>query len=543
MPANRQNLLIDAALAVVAFGFSLLLIAVSDAGTSDLDAPAILLAALASLPLVARRRAPLTVFVFMTVRERRALRHRRPGGPARRPDDRALQRRRRDRRVARESACDARGRRGDADRPRDGRRHPGRLVPGRPAGCSRSRSGAASGWRASARASAPSGSRELEERALRAEREAERERRLATAEERTRIARDLHDSAGHAINVILVQAGAARLLQERDPAARASALETIEEVARDTIGEIDQLVRTLRETRPNGEVEPPPGLAALETLVERHRAAGLAVEVAIDGSAPPARRQRVDQAAYRILQESLTNASRHGTGSAPTSRRASADGALELTVTNPIARRRRGLAGRARADRACASARCSLGGTLEAGADGGTLPRPRAAALRDDRSDRRPRPDRRRRRPDARRPARRCSRATPAIEVVGEAADGREAVERAAPLAPDVVLMDVRMPGLDGIAATRELLAPSRPSVRVVDPDHVRAGRLHLRRPPRGRVGVPAQAHAAGGADRGDPHDRAGRLAALTVGHAPRDRPDGAPADARPGARRAASTS
>ena len=59
---------------------------------------------------------------------------------------------------------------------------------------------------------------ELEERARNAEREAERERRLAAAEERMRIARDLHDSAGHAINVILVQAGAARLLQERDPA-------------------------------------------------------------------------------------------------------------------------------------------------------------------------------------------------------------------------------------------------------------------------------------------------------------------------------------
>ena len=58
---------------------------------------------------------------------------------------------------------------------------------------------------------------ELVERVQRAERDTERERRLAAAEERTRIARDLHDSAGHAINVILVQAGAARLLQEQDP--------------------------------------------------------------------------------------------------------------------------------------------------------------------------------------------------------------------------------------------------------------------------------------------------------------------------------------
>jgi signal transduction histidine kinase len=113
---------------------------------------------------------------------------------------------------------------------------------------------------------------ELEERALRAEREAERERRLAAAEERTRIARDLHDSAGHAINVILVQAGAARLLQEQDPQASRAALETIEEVARDTLGEIDQLVRVLRDNGTPPGIEPLPGLAALETLAERHRA-------------------------------------------------------------------------------------------------------------------------------------------------------------------------------------------------------------------------------------------------------------------------------
>src|SRR5262249_48517847 len=68
---------------------------------------------------------------------------------------------------------------------------------------------------------------ELEQRARRAEREAERERRLVAAEERTRIARDLHDSAGHAINVILVQAGAARLLQERHPTRSPQALATL----------------------------------------------------------------------------------------------------------------------------------------------------------------------------------------------------------------------------------------------------------------------------------------------------------------------------
>jgi signal transduction histidine kinase len=88
---------------------------------------------------------------------------------------------------------------------------------------------------------------ELRDRALRVEREAERERRLAAAEERTRIARDLHDSAGHAISVIAVRAGAARLRHHQDPDRSLSALEAIEELARQTAEEIDQLVGTLRE--------------------------------------------------------------------------------------------------------------------------------------------------------------------------------------------------------------------------------------------------------------------------------------------------------
>jgi signal transduction histidine kinase len=174
---------------------------------------------------------------------------------------------------------------------------------------------------------------ELEERARRAEREAERERRLAVAEERTRIARDLHDSAGHAINVILVQAGAARLLSEQDPDGSRAALETIEEVARETLGEIDQLVGALRE---NGKrsVEPPPGLAALDTLVERHGSAGLSVTVRKHGQGRPLS-PGLDQAAYRILQEALTNAARHGDGHADVDV-TFGPSSLELAVTNPI---------------------------------------------------------------------------------------------------------------------------------------------------------------------------------------------------------------
>ena len=179
----------------------------------------------------------------------------------------------------------------------------------------------------------------LEERALRAEREAERERRLAAAEERTRIARDLHDSAGHAINVILVQAGAARLLQERDPARSREALETLEEVARETVAEIDELVSALRDDGspkdPLREVEPPLGLAALDTLAERARAGGLEVSVRVHGARRPLA-AAVDRASYRILQESLTNASLHGTGTAEVDVTFGSS-EVEITVVNPTA--------------------------------------------------------------------------------------------------------------------------------------------------------------------------------------------------------------
>jgi signal transduction histidine kinase len=166
---------------------------------------------------------------------------------------------------------------------------------------------------------------------LRRER-AERGRRLAAAEERTRIARDLHDSVGHAINVILVQAGAARLLRERDPERSQAALETIEEVARQTVGEIDALVRTLREDG-NGTVEAQPGLASLDTLVAQHRLAGHTIELVREGPRRPLA-AGTDQAAYRILQEALTNAARHGAGRAEVKVRYGKD-ELELSVRNP----------------------------------------------------------------------------------------------------------------------------------------------------------------------------------------------------------------
>jgi signal transduction histidine kinase len=166
--------------------------------------------------------------------------------------------------------------------------------------------------------------------ARRLEADAERERHLIAAHERTRIARELHDSAGHAITVILVQAGAARLLQQSNPAGAREAIQTIENVARDTIGDIDRLVRVLRDD--DGHIPADPG--ALHELVERYRTGGLTITADLPAPALPLPRG-IAWSAYRILQEALTNAARHGSGSAAVTVR-SHDGQVEIEVSNPV---------------------------------------------------------------------------------------------------------------------------------------------------------------------------------------------------------------
>ena len=204
---------------------------------------------------------------------------------------------------------------------------------------------------------------ELEERTRRAEREAQRERRLVAAEERTRLARDLHDSAGHAINVILVHAGAGRLNVEQDPDAARQAFETIEKVARETVGDIDQLVGVLREDDPDGAVAQPPGLAALDALIERHRDGGLDASASTTGSRVPIP-ARVDRGAYRIAQEALTNATRHGTGRVQVEV-AYQDDAIELRVENPVDDAVENRPGGGHGIAGMRERAASLGGTLE----------------------------------------------------------------------------------------------------------------------------------------------------------------------------------
>jgi signal transduction histidine kinase len=198
--------------------------------------------------------------------------------------------------------------------------------------------------------------------------QARREHELVVAGERARIARELHDSAGHALNTILVQAGAARVLRERDSERSAQAVATIEDLARETIEEIDRIVGLLREDR-EMDRSPLPGIDQIPILVERQRAGGLDVHLTIEGEPERPPPTPVSRAAYRIAQESLTNASRHGTGSAAITIQLGPD-ALELSVANPVTahveRRlggRRGIAGmRERAK--------LLGGSLQAERNG-----------------------------------------------------------------------------------------------------------------------------------------------------------------------------
>jgi signal transduction histidine kinase len=170
-------------------------------------------------------------------------------------------------------------------------------------------------------------------------RHAMRERNLAAAEERIRIARDLHDSAGHAINVIAVRAGAARLRHHEDPDRSLAALTTIEDLARSTVGDLDQIVGALRTEADAEESAVPRSLASLNTLMALHAEAGL--EVMFNPARSPAEvPATIDQAAYRIVQEALTNASRHGTGTANVELNFN-DNGLSIRVTNPVLRRAR----------------------------------------------------------------------------------------------------------------------------------------------------------------------------------------------------------
>ncbi|MFI1329369.1 sensor histidine kinase [Streptomyces sp. NPDC020845] len=177
-----------------------------------------------------------------------------------------------------------------------------------------------------------------------ADRLAAAEERAARLASRNRLARELHDSVGHALSAVTLQASAARKVLDADPEFARQALAAIEETTRDAVGELDSVLGLLREDDESGNggdrTAPTPTLADLDGLLARTRAAGVTVVLSAPGPLdrlPPA----VSREAYRIVQEGLSNALRHA-GRVPVRLRitecTTEDGELEITMENPVER-------------------------------------------------------------------------------------------------------------------------------------------------------------------------------------------------------------
>ena len=151
---------------------------------------------------------------------------------------------------------------------------------------------------------------DAEERALRAEREREAAARLAVAEERARIARELHDIVAHAVSVIVLQVGAVRHKLPPTLEEDKEALEGVERTGRAALTEMRRLLGAMRQDDQDLELTPQPGLDDLDSLLEEVGRAGLPVRLHVDGDRVPLPRA-IDLSAYRIVQEGLTNALKH----------------------------------------------------------------------------------------------------------------------------------------------------------------------------------------------------------------------------------------
>lgn len=174
---------------------------------------------------------------------------------------------------------------------------------------------------------------DLAERAGRAERERQAEALRAAGEERSRIARELHDIVAHSLSVMIVQAGGARRVLSREPGQAAEALASIESTGRQAMTEMRRLLGVLRDDRHDHQVSfaPQASLSSLPALVEHCAAAGLRVSIEVTGverGLPPG----VDLSAHRIVQEALTNVLRHAGTATATVRVAYGDRGVELEI-------------------------------------------------------------------------------------------------------------------------------------------------------------------------------------------------------------------
>jgi signal transduction histidine kinase len=156
--------------------------------------------------------------------------------------------------------------------------------------------------------------------------------RVAAAEERSRIARELHDVIGHEVTVIALQADAAAAALEKAPERAAAPVEAIRHSAADALAEMRRVVGMLRVAEEE-DLRPQPGLPDVQALVAQSRAAGTQVDL-VFRPAPGPMPASVELAAYRLVQEALTNARRHAPG-APVDVRVEADGTeVRVEVVN-----------------------------------------------------------------------------------------------------------------------------------------------------------------------------------------------------------------
>src|SRR4051794_38512160 len=163
------------------------------------------------------------------------------------------------------------------------------------------------------------------------ERERERSAYAAVTEERARIARELHDVVAHGVSVIAIQADAAEMALDRDPALARRPLATIHASAAEALADMRRLLGVLRDDHDGNDLTPQPGLAQLGPLLERAREAGLPVTLEQEGE-PRELPASLDLAAYRILQEALTNVRKHASGAPAAVRLVWGAEALDLIV-------------------------------------------------------------------------------------------------------------------------------------------------------------------------------------------------------------------
>ena len=369
--------------------------------------------------------------------------------------------------------------------------------------------------------------------------ERERQESLAAAvrDERTRIARELHDVIAHHLSLMVIQAGGARRLVEQDPGRAKEALQVIEEYGRRGLEAMPGLLRALRTDGPEDR-RPTPTLADVESLTVELRQTGLPVTVQVRGERRPLP-DRVELSAFRIVQEALTNVIRHADRAPAEVELSYEPGRLVVQVSDegpgtgaavPRASGGHGIAGMRE--------RVAL---LGGGADGGSAARrrfpgagfdPKCSMIKillgDDQML-------------VRTGLRMILDGEPDLEVVGEAGDGAAAVRETERRPVDVVLMDIRMPGTDGIEATRRITARGDGAPQRVGADHLRRGRVRVRGPAGRRGRVPAETHLAGAAGSSGARRGRRRGADCAVGNPPAHlgvRPHG-PATGERGARRA----